>query len=456
MKIQFIEWKSFGNEDIREAFIAEGHTVVSYPFSNKDSRKDEELEKAFAASLHREAPDVVFSFNYFPVISNVCKKENIRYISWIYDSPYVMLYSYTVINPCNTIYVFDKELYLEFHNAGIQTVHYMPMAANTERLDRVLPTDIECSDSGLPTDSKRTGIALPTNSEHMGIALPTNSEHAGIALPTGSERAGITLPADSERAGIALPTGSDTSASSTFPPLPYLYDVSFVGSLYNEAHNFFDRMTTLSDYTKGYLDALMAAQMKVQGYNFIQESLSPIMDDLYKALPMDPNPDGVESREYLYAQYVINRKITGLERVSLIEAVTRHFHFDLFTPNRDFTMPNLTNHGTVDYYKEMPLVFKQSRINLNISLRSIKSGIPLRAFDILGSGGFLLSNYQDDFLDYFIAGEDFVYYESAQDLLNKIDYYLHHEDERAAVARNGYEKVAQDHTFRHRVREMLA
>lgn len=401
MKIQFIEWKSFGNEDIREAFIAEGHTVVSYPFSNKDSRKDEELEKAFAASLHREAPDVVFSFNYFPVISNVCKKENIRYISWIYDSPYVMLYSYTVINPCNTIYVFDKELYLEFHNAGIQTVHYMPMAANTERLGRVLPTDIECSDSGLPT-------------------------------------------------------GSDTSASSTFPPLPYLYDVSFVGSLYNEEHNFFDRMTTLSDYTKGYLDALMAAQMKVQGYNFIQESLSPIMDDLYKALPMDPNPDGVESREYLYAQYVINRKITGLERVSLIEAATRHFHFDLFTPNRDFTMPNLTNHGTVDYYREMPLVFKQSRINLNISLRSIKSGIPLRAFDILGSGGFLLSNYQDDFLDYFIAGEDFVYYESAQDLLNKIDYYLHHEDERAAVARNGYEKVAQDHTFRHRVREMLA
>lgn len=380
MKIQFIEWKSFGNEDIREAFIAEGHTVVSYPFSNKDSRKDEELEKAFAASLHREAPDVVFSFNYFPVISNVCKKENIRYISWIYDSPYVMLYSYTVINPCNTIYVFDKELYLEFHNAGIQTVHYMPMAANTERLDRVLPTDI----------------------------------------------------------------------------FPYLYDVSFVGSLYNEEHNFFDRMTTLSDYTKGYLDALMAAQMKVQGYNFIQESLSPIMDDLYKALPMDPNPDGVESREYLYAQYVINRKITGLERVSLIEAVTRHFHFDLFTPNRDFTMPNLTNHGAVDYYKEMPLVFKQSRINLNISLRSIKSGIPLRAFDILGSGGFLLSNYQDDFLDYFIAGEDFVYYESAQDLLNKIDYYLHHEDERAAIARNGYEKVAQDHTFRHRVREMLA
>lgn len=380
MKILFIEWKSFGNNDIKDAFIAEGHEVVCYPFSNKDSRRDSELEQHLASFLRKEVPDVLFSFNYFPVISNVCKKENIKYISWIYDSPYVMLYSYTAINPCNAIYVFDKELYMEFHNAGIQTVHYMPMAANTERLDKILPSPVQP---------------------------------------------------------------------------PYLYDISFVGSLYTEEHNFYDRMTTLSDYARGYLDALMAAQMKVQGYNFIQESLGPIMDDLYQALPMDPNPDGVESKEYLYAQYVINRKITGLEREDLIRTITQHFHFDLFTPNGNYTMPNLTNHGTVDYYQQMPLVFKQSRINLNISLRSIKSGIPLRAFDIMGSGGFLLSNYQADFLDDFVPGVDYEYYESKEDLVSKIGYYLAHDDERAAIAANGHNKVAAGHTFRQRVREML-
>ena len=389
MKVLFIEWKSFGNEDMKNAFASEGHEVICYPFSNKDARHDAEIEKDLTSALRQKSPDVVFSFNYFPVISNVCKKEDIRYISWIYDSPYVMLYSYTVINPCNVIYVFDKELYIEFHDAGIQTVHYMPMAANTERLDKV-------------------GAESRDMSAHFASSQPK-----------------------------------------------YLYDISFVGSLYTEAHNFFDRMTTLSDYTKGYLDAIMSAQMKIQGYNFIQESLSPIMEDLYKALPMDPNPDGVESKEYLYAQYVINRKITGLERTDLIRAVTEHFHLDLFTPNRDFGMPNLTNHGTVDYYGQMPLVFKQSKINLNISLRSIKSGIPLRAFDILGSGGFLLSNFQADFLDDFIPEEDFVYYESKEDLLSKIDYYLTHEDERVAIAKNGHDKVAAAHTFRHRIREML-
>lgn len=326
--------------------------------------------------LHETVPDAVFSFNYFPLVSNVCKKEGLPYLSWIYDSPYVMLYSYTTVNPCNHIHVFDKALCREFQTAGIKTVHYLPMAANTDRLDRL-------------------------------------------------------------------------SAATA-------YDVSFVGSLYTESHNFFDRMKTLSDYARGYLEGLMNAQMQIQGYNFIQESLSPIMEELYQALPMDPNPDGVETREYLYAQYVINRKLTGLERLRLLTAITQKHTLDLFTIDKTFTLPNLRNHGTADYYTEMPLVFKKSRINLNISLRSIRSGIPLRAFDIMGCGGFLLSNYQEDFLENFTPGEDFVCYESKQDLLQKIDYYLAHEDERQAIAKNGHDKVAAAHTYRDRVRQMLS
>lgn len=382
---------------MKEAFCREGHTLVCFPFSNKDSRHDEVIEANLSSVLHREVPDAVFSFNYFPLVSNVCKKENISYVSWIYDSPYVMLYSYTAINPCNTIYVFDKEVYQEFCRAGIRTVHYLPMAANVERLDAL----------------------APTGDGDGGCALDESGSHEK------------TCPADN-------------------------YNVSFVGSLYTEKHDFFGRMSSLSDYSKGYLDALMAAQMKIQGYNFIQQSLSPIMEDLYRALPMEPNADGVETKEYLYAQYVINRRITGMERTSLLKAITSETTVDLFTHDLSFQLPNLRNHGTVDNYREMPLVFKQSRINLNISLRSILSGIPQRAFDIMGSGGFLLSNYQNDFLDYFVPDEDFVFYESEKDLLQKIAYYLSHEDERAQIAANGHRKIAAGHTYRHRVREMFS
>ena len=32
-------------------------------------------------------PDFVFSFNFLPVVSKVCSKEAVTYVSWIYDNP---------------------------------------------------------------------------------------------------------------------------------------------------------------------------------------------------------------------------------------------------------------------------------------------------------------------------------------------------------------------------------
>ena len=43
--------------------------------------------------------------------------------------------------------------------------------------------------------------------------------------------------------------------------------------------------------------------------------------------------------------------------------------------------------------------------------------------DIMGAGGFLLTNYQADFLEYFTPDKDFVYYESIDDLIRKCDCF---------------------------------
>ena len=224
-----------------------------------------------------------------------------------------------------------------------------------------------------------------------------------------------------------------------------------------EELSYFERMSIrLSDYAKGYLDSLMAAQMRIQGYNFIEESLGSVIEELYRVLPIHFGHENRATREYFYAHYVIDRKITSDERIELLSAIARQHRVDLFTLSKEFQLPNVYNHGAVDPYTGAPFVYKQSRINLNITLRSIERGIPLRAFDIMGAGGFLISNFQADFLDYFVPGEDFIYYEDKEDLLKKIDYYLDHEQERKIIAKNGHDKVAAGHTFRHRVREMFA
>ena len=61
----------------------------------------------------------------------------------------------------------------------------------------------------------------------------------------------------------------------------------------------------------------------------------------------------------------------------------------------------------------------------------------------MGCGGFLITNYQSDFNEYFVPDEDYVFYDGKEDLLNLVAYYLEHEDERKKIAENGYRKVKE-------------
>lgn len=80
--------------------------------------------------------------------------------------------------------------------------------------------------------------------------------------------------------------------------------------------------------------------------------------------------------------------------------------------------------------EEMPIIFHNSKINLNMTSKSIRSGLPLRIFDILACGGFVLTNFQTELPEFFRPQEDLVYYENLDDLAGKADYYLHHETQR--------------------------
>ena len=383
-KVFFMDWKSFGNEDILDAFADRGDlNVIRYPFQNTDKRDDPEFEDLFSKDLQKEAPDFVFSFNFYPLISKVCQKCSMKYVSWVYDNPHIALYSYTLINSCNYIFLFDYQMYAYFAAQGIKTVHYLPLAASVRRLDAMQPGKKE--------------------------------------------------------------------------QVQYGAKVSFVGAMYTEAHTFYDRMEPkLDDYTKGYLQGVMNAQMQIDGMNFVEESLSQtVLDGMMKAFPAPPNADGVETSAYIYAQYMINRKITSIERTQIIRQIGEKYPVKLYTKDRAYTAPGVMNCGQIDYYDTMPYVFKCSAINLNITLRSIQKGIPLRAYDIMGCGGFLLTNFQEDFLRFFVPGEDFVYYESRQDLMEKIGYYLLHEEERRQIAECAHDKIMREHTYDIRVSQIL-
>ena len=88
------------------------------------------------------------------------------------------------------------------------------------------------------------------------------------------------------------------------------------------------------------------------------------------------------------AQYYLCPKISSTERISIMRSLGSRYPVCLYTGSDTTGLP-VRNCGRVKTHTQMPLVFANSKINLNITSRSIRTGLPLRIFDVLACGGFL-------------------------------------------------------------------
>ena len=64
-------------------------------------------------------------------------------------------------------------------------------------------------------------------------------------------------------------------------------------------------------------------------------------------------------------------------------------------------------------------------------------------------------NYNVDFPNGLVDGKDFIIYHSPDELIEKIEYYLAHEDEMRAIAENGFNKLIKYHTSEVRAKEFI-
>lgn len=74
-----------------------------------------------------------------------------------------------------------------------------------------------------------------------------------------------------------------------------------------------------------------------------------------------------------------------------------------------------------------------------------------RNFEVPGCGGFLLTSRAAGLEQYYELGREVACFESVPDLLEKAQYYLAHEKERAAIAEAGYRRTYREHTYEQRL-----
>lgn len=385
MNILFYRYGSICEPDIIASFKHLGFNITedTREVYNKQLLPSDCI-KGLNELLKQDTYSFIFSINFFPSVSDVCNIWGIPYLCLIVDSPVLELFSTSLANPCNKIFLFDRQLYNDFHHINPDGIFHIPLATNVR------------------------------------------DNYATATMASAADRARFSS------------------------------DISFIGSLYSEKCLY--NQITLPEKMRGYVDGLIEAQLLVYGYNFIEECVTPeLIEAFCKVRPELINfPDSMKvDTKAVIAQHIISVKVAEQERLRYLKVLSEHFNVDLYTGSDTSSMPLIHNRGFAKTNTEMPIIFHQSKINLNLTAKSIRSGLSLRIFDVLGCEGFLITNYQAELPEHFNIGEDLEAYTSLDDLMGKCEYYLLHDKERQEIAHNGFEKVKKYHTYDIRLTQML-
>ena len=392
MHILMYRWKAYNYRDIEQTFLLLGHTVDNIEQELGSYDVSPEFERVIEEKIRGTHYDMVFTVNYFPLISNVCERTGVKYVSWTCDNPLISMYHESVFHACNYIFTFDKTNYLEFRGMGVKHIWYLPLAVDTERMDALL------------------------------------------GAPEKPERRNATQDSEMRK---------------------YRGDVAFVGSLYER--NSYDKIKNrLPEYLRGYFDAVMEAQLNISGANIVEPMLTTnILEQLQEYFQLEKSEGSFSDLGLIFQTTVLGFKIAEIERRRALIELSKHYRVNVYSNSDVSDLLRIQYCGSVDYRSEMPKVFRMSKINLNFTIPNIKSGIPLRIWDVLGCGGFLLTNYQAEIPYYFKEGEDLVCFDGLEDLCEKVGYYLEHEEERKRIAWNGYHKVREKHSYIERIHTIL-
>ncbi len=137
MHFLFLQTKNAQHE-LPFVIKAMGHQVSYLPNHcfEPDGNSDNQplnVVRDFLAADH--TVDIVITYQFHPLISDLCESFNKLYFSWIYDSPQSALFHKSVFNRCNRVFVFDSAEVSRVKKLGDANVFYMPLAANTDRIN---------------------------------------------------------------------------------------------------------------------------------------------------------------------------------------------------------------------------------------------------------------------------------------------------------------------------------
>ncbi|WP_026517153.1 glycosyltransferase [Butyrivibrio sp. MC2021] len=223
--------------------------------------------------------------------------------------------------------------------------------------------------------------------------------------------------------------------------------VSFVGNLYEDEvyQKIQDRLSenALSDYERVFHEAFG----KWDGTDRLKAALK--RETIEEMAAMD-SPDVVNNLKMDIGDYyegrILARALANCERIEMLKRLAK-YGLKFYTGSKNVQIDGVTVSPRLDYSTELPKAYHLSKINIGTTLHTITSGIPLRVFDIMGAGGFLLTNFQPEIPELFVIGKEIEVYKDFDEMEEKVSFYLNNDNLREKIALNGYRAVVEKHNF---------
>ena len=119
------------------------------------------------------------------------------------------------------------------------------------------------------------------------------------------------------------------------------------------------------------------------------------------------------------------------------------------------TLRDVLYAGYAGHYEELGKIYSASRVNIDIGRLYQSDIVPMRIFDILAHGGFVIAEHVEG-IEALFAPDELVTWRSLAELYAKAEHYLTHPEQAERIAARGRARVLRDHTIRGRLAQMMA
>jgi Glycosyl transferases group 1 len=164
----------------------------------------------------------------------------------------------------------------------------------------------------------------------------------------------------------------------------------------------------------------------------------------------------------LYGERVRSARIlakrAGMKVYGFMSGMARTPAFFYWPGIRALTFRFPAIYGAPLHYEAINAIWNRSRISYTPMEASVSANIlqvKSRAFEQGLSGTLMVCRLSPSLERYYEPGTEFVSFEDLDDCVEKVTFYLKHEDERARIAKAYYERTRGEHMWTHRFRQMF-